>query len=121
MRHFYPRPPRGGRPEVKYIDAHLDDISIHALREEGDQVTGFQFFFFIRFLSTPSVRRATRNVIRRATAMLFLSTPSVRRATDDALFDAPCFPISIHALHEEGNQFSGQTDTDNRYFYPRPP
>ena len=140
---FYPRPPRGGRrctagstvrpirflstPSARRATGAVEDargpqqISIHALREEGDQVTGFQFFFFIRFLSTPSVRRATRNVIRRATAMLFLSTPSVRRATDDALFDAPCFPISIHALHEEGNQFSGQTDTDNRYFYPRPP
>ena len=57
--YFYPRPPRGGR---QYIDAHLDDevqflstpsarratrfraavgscfpISIHALREEGDE------------------------------------------------------------------------------------
>ena len=34
---FYPRPPRGGRPE---IDSYLEEtklISIHALREEGDQ------------------------------------------------------------------------------------
>ena len=101
--YFYPRPPRGGRPRKPCTMPMFRSISIHTLREEGDQVTGFQFFFFIRFLSTPSVRRATRNVIRRATAMLFLSTPSVRRATDDALFDAPCFPISIHALHEEGD------------------
>ena len=36
-RDFYPRPPRGGRPE---IDSYLEEtklISIHALREEGDQ------------------------------------------------------------------------------------
>ena len=34
---FYPRPPRGGRlvqPEILRLDA---DISIHALREEGDE------------------------------------------------------------------------------------
>ena len=36
---FYPRPPRGGRPE---IDSYLEEtklISIHALREEGDWAT----------------------------------------------------------------------------------
>ena len=36
MADFYPRPPRGGRllPVVGSLSA--DDISIHALREEGD-------------------------------------------------------------------------------------
>ena len=35
--YFYPRPPRGGRlyPHGR-CDPH-DDISIHALREEGDR------------------------------------------------------------------------------------
>ena len=34
---FYPRPPRGGRPGYRYICRSGDkDISIHALREEGD-------------------------------------------------------------------------------------
>ena len=34
---FYPRPPRGGRPQ-DYIGYKLAEfISIHALREEGDQ------------------------------------------------------------------------------------
>ena len=33
---FYPRPPRGGRPDTP-SDAHkITFISIHALREEGD-------------------------------------------------------------------------------------
>ena len=33
---FYPRPPRGGRPDL-LVDCHGSrDISIHALREEGD-------------------------------------------------------------------------------------
>ena len=36
QQYFYPRPPRGGRPDV--LRCHSDDIviSIHALREEGD-------------------------------------------------------------------------------------
>ena len=79
---FYPRPPRGGRP--MYIKTGLErlDISIHALREEGDilQAAGFEAQFKIsihalreegdpgfsgrlhrcrKFLSTPSARRAT--------------------------------------------------------------
>ena len=36
QKHFYPRPPRGGRPEgIVPLDVG-QDISIHALREEGD-------------------------------------------------------------------------------------
>ena len=33
---FYPRPPRGGRPGKCLICALFTEISIHALREEGD-------------------------------------------------------------------------------------
>ena len=33
--HFYPRPPRGGRPGHP-VQALIRSISIHALREEGD-------------------------------------------------------------------------------------
>ena len=35
-RYFYPRPPRGGRPRPRPQECHADQISIHALREEGD-------------------------------------------------------------------------------------
>ena len=35
-RHFYPRPPRGGRPQITVLVSRRDKISIHALREEGD-------------------------------------------------------------------------------------
>ena len=81
LSHFYPRPPRGGRPassttytlsqlisihalreegdyaEVKEVDTHL--ISIHALREEGDQLVTTVGNADSVFLSTPSARRAT--------------------------------------------------------------
>ena len=33
---FYPRPPRGGRPEIRKQFLQIRRISIHALREEGD-------------------------------------------------------------------------------------
>ena len=36
-RHFYPSPPRGGRQKAKIMAASILEISIHALREEGDQ------------------------------------------------------------------------------------
>ena len=35
-KHFYPRPPRGGRPRGPYDPRQQAPISIHALREEGD-------------------------------------------------------------------------------------
>ena len=36
QKHFYPRPPRGGRPDTSPKNTITDEISIHALREEGD-------------------------------------------------------------------------------------
>ena len=37
--YFYPRPPRGGRPFARMCNVMAKDISIHALREEGDSTT----------------------------------------------------------------------------------
>ena len=56
---FYPRPPRGGRPNNFHDFIPFIPISIHALREEGDR----------DFLEVPEGGE------------LFLSTPSARRAT----------------------------------------
>ena len=58
--HFYPRPPRGGRPEKLTVDRFARAISIHALREEGDSAVRFKTQRRMTFLSTPSARRATR-------------------------------------------------------------
>ena len=35
IKYFYPRPPRGGRPFPPLLKLSRQDISIHALREEG--------------------------------------------------------------------------------------
>ena len=97
-------------------------ISIHALREEGDDLPGVLPDEDKKFLSTPSARRATRplrpvwprrgisiHALReegddsffnwRNFFLIFLSTPSVRRATWTRN------PVMMSCVH----------------FYPRPP
>ena len=56
---FYPRPLRGGRPGVELSTPALEEISIHALCEEGDLPDIQQDGCEGAFLSTPSARRAT--------------------------------------------------------------
>ena len=52
MSHFYPRPPRGGRPFPPPSGMSAKRISIHALREEGDKAdmitTGRYWHFYPR-------------------------------------------------------------------------
>ena len=79
--HFYPRPPRGGRPLAAGAGQGQLDISIHALREEGDMGLVPPFCTMSRFLSTPSARRATSMQTDGTGTLIFLSTPSARRAT----------------------------------------
>ena len=120
-RNFYPRPPRGGRPEIfpHSLGIHIflstpsarratlagegeggvDDISIHALREEGDglplKLLTLDFNFYPR---PPRGGRRWR---------LFGSQHK--------------YPISIHALREEGDYSADPSSTDSSNFYPRPP
>ena len=75
--YFYPRPPRGGRPIWTSIIFLRQIISIHALREEGD-----------------------RGVCREGLQ------PG---------------HISIHALREEGDRPRSQDPRRSDHFYPRPP
>ena len=103
--YFYPRPPRGGRPK----------------RPDGR-------YEIKKFLSTPSARRATDELMgTKKEPAGFLSTPSARRATGCCVHICLCvfdfYPrpprggrlpahrrnagqglISIHALREEGDE-----------------
>ena len=88
--HFYPRPPRGGRLLQAVLVHNVKDISIHALREEGDDATIKVSPRSRQFLSTPSARRATCAGRRRSRwGQKFLSTPSARRATKSAVWQRP--------------------------------
>ena len=149
LANFYPRPPRGGRHKqlgaaataAKFLSTPSArratrsfppwpasrQISIHALREEGDQVVGDRHVLDVLFLSTPSARRATHTRREKSRAAQFLSTPSARRATmllsSSSVSVSNFYPrpprggrhweiaeyfnleeISIHALREEGDR-----------------
>ena len=164
--YFYPRPPRGGRqlarrlqgvqqgflstPSARRATGDVDrveatiDISIHALREEGDDLPcsryleiqdfyprpprggrqGVQLgdYHTLKFLSTPSARRATFKPEQSSVLQgLFLSTPSARRATPSGAGRKPSKNISIHALREEGDIDELREIAVEEDFYPRPP
>ena len=70
-----------GDPGSYYKPADELLISIHALREEGDRAAIMQILHPGQFLSTPSARRATISPRFGAIPLQFLSTPSARRAT----------------------------------------
>ena len=53
--------------------------------------------------------------------MRFLSTPSARRATPAGWADCPFSTISIHALREEGDNEKPVALPNEPDFYPRPP
>ena len=69
---------------VEDLPEEWTDISIHALREEGDSD---------KFPLPPP-------------RSLFLSTPSARRATNYRHLSRAGEAISIHALREEGDRHS---------------
>ena len=102
---------RSGTQTTGQVISAIDtaDISIRALREEGDTSLILPRGMSLKFLSTPSARRATMrirdyNTIRTisihalreegdpvaldsgAVPMTFLSTPSVKRATRPHFF-----------------------------------
>ena len=101
---FYPRPPRGGRRFLRRPVDKASNISIHALREEGDILILRVRLFFFYFYPRPPRGGRRSLTIRRAMTFLFLSTPSARRATravPNLYGQQP--KISIHALREEGD------------------
>ena len=98
------------------------DISIHALREEGDVFPLQPVRLTETFLSTPSARRATKDyLILTRNEDTFLSTPSARRATIPFWIRNLGRTISIHALREEGDRGRASNSGPRKYFYPRPP
>ena len=102
---FYPRPPRGGRrPQIRRKRCH-GQISIHALREEGDtarqKATAHGLYFYPRpprggrplfcsfcgiaardFYPRPPRGGRLWHIVASGCYYSFLSTPSARRATE---------------------------------------
>ena len=80
-------------------------ISIHALREEGDKYAAWRKFYLAEFLSTPSARRATVEETPFTLRLLDISIHALREEGDsDIIRNAIVYySISIHALREEGD------------------
>ena len=97
-------------------------ISIHALREEGDvDVNGFTHILVL-FLSTPSARRATPTTKQTRAESLFLSTPSARRATLLSLI-LSSYTIDFYPRPPRGGRLPERRRQRRVFvhFYPRPP
>ena len=119
---FYPRPPRGGRLRSGTIIFRPDKISIHALREEGDLLSYLVRNTGIKFLSTPSARRATWS---RLTSASVPRNFYPRPPRGGRLFDAIVNEIVKKFLSTpSARRATGRTDPKKhrqRHFYPRPP
>ena len=142
--HFYPRPPRGGRrtpcrrslPRLQFLSTpsarratmflhgapEPPAISIHALREEGDELQIAARPSCSNFYPRPPRGGRRGQTIRQSFPALFLSTPSARRATSVIYLDRPRFIVFLSTP-------SARRATKLRlirimrvsYFYPRPP
>ena len=167
LSHFYPRPPRGGRHIVE-INEHIRklflstpsarratcalqglcqnhrEISIHALREEGDGDQQWNDHLRPKFLSTPSARRATNypattgkvckisiHALREegdhgkqlinAHPRIFLSTPSARRATSSVVLPPCAFQFLSTPSARRATVDLADFHHPAENFYPRPP
>ena len=123
---FYPRPPRGGRPPPpcvwpppalflstpsarratfnKAVKKPVCEISIHALREEGDKIRIIPRKNNANFYPRPPRGGRLYSASVSFPAAKFLSTPSARRATSFFSHFSMVLVISIHALREEGDK-----------------
>ena len=81
------------------IGAEIYIISIHALREEGDLGDKVIIGDAVHFYPRPPRGGQPFNIVFNIPTLLFLSTPSARRAT----------------------KRPKKSGTNSRYFYPRPP
>ena len=140
---FYPRPPRGGRlhhhaggePQQIFLSTpsarratskaggrqRLFDISIHALREEGDPAGSLRINHPPDFYPRPP--RGGRRCQPRPGSRpdQFLSTPSARRATRGMRRGSPDLRNFYPRPPRGGRRVVSERLTPVSYFYPRPP
>ena len=143
-RHFYPRSPCGERPAQAGGWGRSAPISIHALLAESDRFQAAGIREYHRFLSTLSLRRATKpgftpttlrqNFYPRSPCgerpvrwhnlfrfLPFLSTLSLRRATVSRPA-RQCFPPFLSTLSLRRATFDGCSISATLVdFYPRSP
>ena len=95
---FYPRPPRGGRPDAAGHGRTLEAISIHALREEGDW---------------------RQEVTLCRTENFYPRPPRGGRPTCRIGSNSPCY---FYPRPPRGGRLARfEPPSPRKYFYPRPP
>ena len=108
--------------EVLYGQNRAKSISIHALLAESDTNSNGESLEEYRFLSTLSLRRATRKNHRHGPHHhhFYPRSPCGERlCAQDAKRRA--YEISIHALLAESDRWTGTKTAATAYFYPRSP
>ena len=101
---------------------HLLTISIHALREEGDVCDCWSEKGASIFLSTPSARRATTTIRNLTAEIKFLSTPSARRATSQCCMERAMRRRFLSTPSARRATCPIRLPRSfGVYFYPRPP
>ena len=118
--YFYPRPPRGGRPGQHGGAVRDHDISIHALREEGDRRRSPAGWWAGYFYPRPPRGGRQLVFVELGGVFPFLSTPSARRATEHMGRTEGNGQISIHALREEGDVQTAKSSSSTRRFLSTP-
>ena len=118
---FYPRPPRGGRPEDGWVEEAVLTISIHALREEGDWQAGsaqVQLRYF--YPRPPRGGRLCYLMDGRWTTLI--SIHALREEGDSGTVAnySKTKAISIHALREEGDLAGLEVTSFERQFLSTP-
>ena len=140
---FYPRPPRGGRrarwnplvlipvflstPSARRATA-IDvsgqigrQISIHALREEGDLSASYYYTFSKISIHALREEGDQEQLLAEINRRRFLSTPSARRATCSPLCRL-CTPRHFYPRPPRGGRRVPRTRRPQPvHFYPRPP
>ena len=143
-RHFYPRPPRGGRPLALYELLKLLSNFYPRPPRGGRLLESENSTTDVIFLSTPSARRATyaSRRHRQHRANFYPGPPRGGRRAKSTAKSGPInfYPrpprggrlvhlqngydhrsISIHALREEGDAVTAKSSATMPDFYPRPP
>ena len=141
---FYPRSPCGERPLCCRSQARPFSISIHALLAESDVLPSYYTSRDYIFLSTLSLRRATRpcdytspqTYISIHALLAESDRPGLTRYYPGRNFypRSPCgerppcprcsrgtLPISIHALLAESDRPTTSCTAAHKHFYPRSP
>ena len=105
---FNPRPPRGGRRQIKKEGSRTAAISIHAPREGGDRSPAHPDGQKRDFNPRPPRGGRRRHICSAMSYSRFQSTPPARGATTTRPVSDIARRISIHAPREGGDSKDAQ-------------